>query len=69
MELFMNAIGRKCHIVNLDFANDSLSYEPSIDVRELISLEVIIYMNYAITNPHILNLLELESDGRTKSWS
>jgi hypothetical protein len=54
MELFMNAIGRKCHIVNLDFANDSLSYEPSIDVRELISLEVEKYC-FASTNVHIFH--------------
>ena len=38
--MFLAEIGRKCDIVNLDFANDKLPYKPSIDVRDLISLEV-----------------------------
>lgn len=40
MEQFMKNLGRRCDIVNLDFANDTLSYTPSIDVRDLITLEV-----------------------------
>ena len=39
MQSFMHAIDRKCAIVNLDFANDTLPYEASIDVRDLVSLE------------------------------
>ena len=39
MKKFLNGLGRKCEIVNLDFANDKLSYNPAIDIRELISLE------------------------------
>ena len=39
MSQFVNGLGRKCCIVNLDFANDGLPYECHVDVRELISLE------------------------------
>ena len=39
----MKSLGRRVDIVNLDFANDTLSYTPSIDVRELITLEVSTY--------------------------
>jgi GPN-loop GTPase len=40
MQMFVEAVGRSCKVVNLDFANDSLPYTPAIDVRELVSLEV-----------------------------
>jgi GTPase SAR1 family protein len=36
---FLSALNRKAVCVNMDFANDSLPYTASIDVRELISLE------------------------------
>jgi len=39
MSMFIEAIGRECAIVNLDFANDVLPYQATIDVRDLISLE------------------------------
>eukprot|EP01041_Mallomonas_annulata_P001624 gene1624-3144_t len=39
MQMFLEAIGRKSVIVNLDFANDNLKYSAAIDVRELISLD------------------------------
>ena len=41
MQMFIEAVGRNCKIVNLDFANDNLPYTPAIDVRELVSLEVL----------------------------
>lgn len=40
MQMFIEAVGRNCKVVNLDFANDNLPYTPAIDVRELVSLEV-----------------------------
>jgi hypothetical protein len=40
MKMYMEAIGRNCAIINLDFANDILPYVPAVDVRELLSLEV-----------------------------
>jgi GPN-loop GTPase len=40
MQMFVEAVGRSCKVVNLDFANDSVPYTPAIDVRELVSLEV-----------------------------
>ena len=39
MSQFASTLGRKCSIVNLDFANDRLPYKCDIDVRDLISLE------------------------------
>ena len=38
--MFIDELGRKCEIVNLDFANDTLPYTAAIDVRELVSLQV-----------------------------
>ena len=40
MKMFIDELGRKCEIVNLDFANDTLPYIPAIDVRDLVSLQV-----------------------------
>lgn len=40
MKMFLNELNRKCDIINLDYSNDSLPYECSIDVRDLISLQV-----------------------------
>jgi len=39
MQMYLTSLGRRCAIVNLDFANDSVPYECSVDVRDLISLE------------------------------
>ena len=41
MKQFTAALGRRCEIINLDFANDILPYEVAVDVRELVSLEVV----------------------------
>lgn len=38
--MYLEAIDRKCMLINLDFANDITPYEPTVDVRNLISLEV-----------------------------
>ena len=39
MHQFLSAIGRKASIVNLDLANDSLSYPCALDIRDLVTLE------------------------------
>lgn len=40
MSMFISRnLGRKCAVVNLDFANDSPPYEADIDVRDIISIE------------------------------
>ena len=39
MKDFLVSLGRKVAVVNLDPANESLPYEPDIDVNELINLE------------------------------
>lgn len=41
MKIFIEALGRKCAIVNLDFANDHFPYDVAIDVRELVSLPAV----------------------------
>ena len=41
MSMFLNEINRKTAIVNLDFANDTLPYKATIDVRDLISIETV----------------------------
>ncbi|EEH05580.1 ATP-binding domain-containing protein [Histoplasma capsulatum G186AR] len=41
MYQFMSTIGRKCSVVNLDPANDRTSYNPALDVRQLVTLEEI----------------------------
>ena len=39
MSQFLTALGRRCCVVNLDFANDNVPYEAAVDVRDLCSLE------------------------------
>lgn len=58
MQQFMGAIGRKASVVNLDPANDLTSYEPAIDVRELITLEEIMSNDELGPNGSVLYALE-----------
>ncbi|KAF2838863.1 ATP-binding domain-containing protein [Patellaria atrata CBS 101060] len=58
MQQFMNAIGRKCSIVNLDPANDHTSYTPAVDVRQLIPLEEVMEAEELGPNGGILYALE-----------
>ena len=39
MHQFLCAIGRKCSVVNLDPANDHISYPCALDIRDLVTLE------------------------------
>ena len=39
MKQFLDELSRECNVVNLDFANDCVPYDVSVDVRELIDLE------------------------------
>ena len=39
MNQFLGALGRKSSVVNLDAANDRLSYPCALDIFELITLE------------------------------
>ncbi|EPX75314.1 ATP binding protein Fet5 [Schizosaccharomyces octosporus yFS286] len=36
---YMKGIGRSCHLVNLDPAAENFEWEPTVDIRDLISLE------------------------------
>lgn len=46
MKMFITELGRKCEVVNLDFANDALPYTPAVDVRDLISLQVLVSITF-----------------------
>ena len=39
MQQFLQSLGRKVSIVNLDPANDALPYKAAVDISELITLE------------------------------
>ncbi|XP_049850388.1 uncharacterized protein LOC126322569 [Schistocerca gregaria] len=39
MKQFLTALGRKVAIINLDPANDTVPYEPNVDISSLITLE------------------------------
>ena len=41
LQQFFSLTGRKLAIINLDPANDNLSYECAVDVRDLVSLEAV----------------------------
>jgi len=54
----MGAVGRKASVVNLDPANDMTSYEPAIDVRDLVTLESIMSNDELGPNGSVLYALE-----------
>lgn len=58
MQQFMGAIGRKASVVNLDPANDQISYPCALDVRTLIKLEQIMSEHELGPNGAVLYALE-----------
>jgi GTPase SAR1 family protein len=58
MQQFMGAIERKCSIVNLDPANDHTSYQPAIDVRDLVTIDEIMEQESLGPNGGVLFALE-----------
>ena len=58
MQQFMSAIGRKCNIVNLDPANEHISYPCALDIRSLITLEEIMADEELGPNGGVLYALE-----------
>lgn len=54
----MAAIGRKCSVVNLDPANDHVSYPAALDVRDLITLDEVMVGEDLGPNGGILYALE-----------
>ncbi|KAF1950163.1 hypothetical protein CC80DRAFT_496988 [Byssothecium circinans] len=58
MQQFMTAIERKCSVVNLDPANDHTSYEPAIDVRDLVTIDEIMEQESLGPNGGVLYALE-----------
>lgn len=53
MQQFIKELGRGVAIINLDFANDGVPYKADIDVRDLITLEV---LELGRKSVHALNL-------------
>ena len=58
MQQFMGAIGRKASIVNLDPANETMSYQAAVDVRELVTLEQIMQDDELGPNGGVLYAVE-----------
>lgn len=58
MQQFMGAIERKCSIVNLDPANDHTSYQPAVDVRDLVTIDEIMEQESLGPNGGVLFALE-----------
>jgi len=58
MQQFMGAVERKCSVVNLDPANDHTSYEPAIDVRDLVTIDEIMEQESLGPNGGVLYALE-----------
>jgi GPN-loop GTPase len=58
MQQFLNAIGRKSSVVNLDPANDTTSYPCALDVRKLVTLEEIMANDELGPNGAVLYALE-----------
>lgn len=54
----MTAIQRKCSVVNLDPANDRTSYEPALDVRDLVTIDEIMEQEALGPNGGVLYALE-----------
>lgn len=58
MQQFMGAVQRKCSVVNLDPANDHTSYQPAIDVRDLVTIDEIMEQEALGPNGGVLFALE-----------
>ncbi|KAI9694122.1 MAG: hypothetical protein M1822_003393 [Bathelium mastoideum] len=58
MHQFMNAIHRKCSVVNLDPANDHTSYPAALDIRDLVTLDEIMASDELGPNGGVLFALE-----------
>ncbi|KAL7778518.1 hypothetical protein CFE70_008019 [Pyrenophora teres f. teres 0-1] len=58
MQQFMTAIERKCSVVNLDPANDHTSYQPALDVRDLVTIDEIMEQESLGPNGGVLFALE-----------
>ncbi|KAL9103900.1 MAG: hypothetical protein Q9163_001093 [Psora crenata] len=58
MQQFLSAIGRKASVVNLDPANDHISYPCAIDIRSLVTLEEIMADEKLGPNGGVLYALE-----------
>lgn len=58
MQQFMGAIERKCSVVNLDPANDHTSYQPAVDVRDLVTIDEIMEQETLGPNGGVLFALE-----------
>lgn len=58
MHQFLSAIKRKCAVVNLDPANDHVSYPCALDIRDLVPLEDVMEHEQLGPNGGVLYALE-----------
>lgn len=58
MHQFLSAIGRKCSIVNLDPANEQISYPCALDIRSLVTVDEIMAEEELGPNGAMLYALE-----------
>ncbi|XP_075970653.1 GPN-loop GTPase 2 [Anticarsia gemmatalis] len=58
MSELLRKLGRNVSVVNLDPANDSMSYKPDIDIRDLIVLEEVMAQNNLGPNGALLYCME-----------
>lgn len=78
IQMFCRQLGRRCEVVNLDFANDELPYSAVIDVRDLVALErvmeecqlgpnggLVYCMDHLVSNIHWLETKIAELDEST----
>ena len=59
MNQFLGALGRKSSVINLDAANDRLSYPCALDIFSLISLEEIMKLEGLGPNGGLMYALEM----------
>ena len=68
MYQFMSAIGRKCSVVNLDPANDNITYPCAVDISSLITFEDVMQTHRLDPNGGMLYCMEyLEANFGSKN--
>lgn len=58
MQQMLTAQGRKTHVVNLDPANDGTSYDPALDIRDLVPLGEVMEAEQLGPNGGVLYAIE-----------
>ncbi|KAI8874324.1 hypothetical protein GQ42DRAFT_38064 [Ramicandelaber brevisporus] len=64
MHQFLNGIGRKTLVVNLDPGNDQTPYECAVDVRDLVSVEDVMELKGLGPNGAMMHCMEFLNENR-----